>query len=231
MKGLIIQLAGREPSQDRRGEGVKEKKKKKSKNLVVLLRPGPSSPMLCSSCKRTSQNKSRMPRAILLSAHTPAPPIHTNLCGISLLTSSLLCARSVRCLFSSGHPQCLVTREARGRVWPCRLAERSSTFLRLLIELSHVDWNTNNPFVNSHVWLKSRMDTADGSGIFERGGGPSVLRYMRCARKNYLSTACTRATAGQRHTSDLPDDDVWEQNSNRRWCTKQSAAVKTSVNT
>ena len=172
MKGLIIQLAGREPSQDRRGEGVKEKKKKKSKNLVVLLRPGPSSPMLCSSCKRTSQNKSRMPRAILLSAHTPAPPIHTNLCGISLLTSSLLCARSVRCLFSSGHPQCLVTREARGRVWPCRLAERSSTFLRLLIELSHVDWNTNNPFVNSHVWLKSRMDTADGSGIFERGGGP-----------------------------------------------------------
>ena len=78
----------------------KKKKKKKSKNLVVLLRPGPSSPMLCSSCKRTSQNKSGMPRAILLSAHTPAPPIHTNtnLCGISLLTSSLLCPRSVRYL-------------------------------------------------------------------------------------------------------------------------------------
>lgn len=70
MKGLIIQLAGLEPSPQRERRGEREKEKKKSQDLVVLLRPGPSSPMLCSSCKCTSQNKSQMPRAILLSAHT-----------------------------------------------------------------------------------------------------------------------------------------------------------------
>lgn len=81
----------------------------------------------------------------------------------------------------------------------------------LHIELSHVDSNTNNPFVKSHVWFKSRwiqqkaleFEHKEGGG----GGGPP-FRYMCSALNNDLSSVCIRATSGQSHTSELPDDEV-----------------------
>lgn len=88
MKGLIVQLAGSEPSLGRR-DGKRERGRKVG---IWLFYCGPSSPMLCSSCKRTSQNKSEMPRAILLSAHT----------RLHLCTQTQTCAeRPHRCLHSS----------------------------------------------------------------------------------------------------------------------------------
>lgn len=65
-----------------------KKKKKKSKNLVVLLWPGP---FLAHAAAVNAPVKTNLGchRAILLSAHTPATPIHTNtnLCSVSLLLS------------------------------------------------------------------------------------------------------------------------------------------------
>lgn len=148
--------------------------------MVVLLRPGPSSPMLCSSCKRTSQNKSGMPRAILLSAHTPAPPIHTNtnLCGISLLTSSLLCMGFMRYLsiiaiLSVG--QCVRP------VAECNLAGSVSVDPLAHYRLNFLVWIQTQIISSWTVMFGLRAD-GYSRRLWNLEGGPP-FRYMLCLKK------------------------------------------------
>lgn len=114
--------------------------------------------------------------------HKPVRYFFTDLCMIGLFTIAFL-------------RLAVFEPEACGRIYICWLSECSST-CALQIELSHVDSNTNNPFVNSHVWFKSRW-IQQKALEFEQGGRGPPFRYMCSALKNYLSSVCIKATSGQ----------------------------------
>lgn len=78
-------------------------------------------------------------------------------------------------------PRCWVLGEACGSDSMCTCA--------LQIELSHVDSNTNNPFVNSHVRSESRWIQQKAQECEQKeGGGGSI--YVLCLKKLPVIHVC-----------------------------------------
>lgn len=139
-----------------------KKKKKKSKNLVVLLWPGP---FLTHAAAVNAPVKTNLGchRAILLSAHTPATPIHTNtnLCSVSLPTSPPLL---------SLHRRPVAVSETFPMELPSILSCRLKTLEIVLLVSGHVCFESR--------WMQQKALECEQN---ERPSPLPSFRYMRSA--------------------------------------------------